>query len=124
LPLLPAEEKVLAGFPGEVGRFSDGSGEILFRRVSAATRNLHPNAECLRASGYAVTALPAVAGADGRVWSRMRAIRDGAALEVLERVEGADGRSWSDVSAWYWSALLGRTEGPWTAVTVSRRIDQ
>jgi len=32
-----------------------------------------------------------------------------------------DGRGghWTDVSAWYWSALLGSSEGPWWALTVA-----
>jgi hypothetical protein len=36
------------------------------------------------------------------------------------------GETWTDVSSWYWSAFWdgfrGRSTGPWTAVTVSRRL--
>jgi hypothetical protein len=26
---------------------------------------------------------------------------------------------WTDASSWYWAAILGRTRGPWLAVTVA-----
>ena len=32
-----------------------------------------------------------------------------------------EGGSFCDVSAWYWAASLGRTRGPWWAVTVVER---
>ena len=31
-------------------------------------------------------------------------------------------QSWTDVSSWYWQALLGKTHGPWWAVTVTEKI--
>ena len=30
-----------------------------------------------------------------------------------------DGRSFADVSSWYWSAVTGRSRGPWWARTIA-----
>jgi len=32
---------------------------------------------------------------------------------VRERIRDTSGRSWPDPSASWWSAMLGRTRGPW-----------
>jgi hypothetical protein len=133
LALTPLETRFAGAFPGTMARFTDGSREILFRRVARPTRKLHPASDCLRASGYTVQPLPAETGSPGRTWSRLAAERKGERLEVREIVVAGDGmlaavggagggESWTDVSAWYWNALWGRSGGPWTAVTVSRRF--
>jgi hypothetical protein len=120
LPLTSVEKRFAGDFPGEMARFTDGRREILFRRVREATRRLHPSAECLEASGHAVHPLPAWTDDGGRTWSRMEAVKDGKSLTVRETICEEDALAcWSDVPAWYWPAMLGRSSGPWTAVTVS-----
>lgn len=121
LPLTAVERRFAGGFPGSIARFSDGSRELLFRRVARPTRKLHPSADCLQAAGYRIDPLPGEAGPGGRTWSRLRAEREGVSLAVSEIILDADGRSWSDVSSWYWHAALGKSRGPWLAVTASRR---
>lgn len=122
LPLTALEAGFAAEFPGTMARFTDGTSELLFRRVDGPTRKLHPGVDCLRAAGYAVKPLPARRDAQGRTWSRLLASRRDAALEAREIILDRDGRSWSDVSAWYWHALWDGSRGPWMAVTRSVRV--
>jgi len=51
------------------------------------------------------------------------AARDGRQLRVCERIVDAAGVSFTDTSAWYWNAALGRSRGPWLAVTRAAPID-
>ena len=44
------------------------------------------------------------------------------ALRVCEQIEDAQGQHFADTSAWYWAAALGRSQGPWRAVTVTRAL--
>ena len=122
LPLTEAERRFAGDFPGGLARFSDGTRELLFRRVARPTRKLHPSADCLQAAGYRIEPLPAEQAPGGRTWSRLRAERPGIALAVSEIILDADGNSWSDVSSWYWHAALGKSRGPWLAVTASTRL--
>lgn len=111
------EDRFLARhFPGQVARFSDGHRQIVLRRVAAATRTLHPASDCFRAIGYTVTPAPMRLASDGQPASCFTASRDGRTLLACEQVRDASGgESWPDISSWYWSALLGRSRGPWTA---------
>ncbi|HRF11048.1 MAG TPA: archaeosortase/exosortase family protein [Candidatus Accumulibacter phosphatis] len=118
LPLTPLEDRLQQDFPGRVGRFTDGQREIILRWVTRESRQLHPSSDCFKASGYRVEALPIQSVGDQR-WSRYLASRGATRLEVAERIHSPDGGQWSDVSAWYWAAQLGRTHGPWWAVTVA-----
>lgn len=137
LRLLPLTSQEMAFFgavpgstPGSIARFTDGSMEILFRRVDRPTRKLHPSSDCLRALGYSIHPLRAESAAQGGTWSCFQAKRKDGSLRVREMVvagngvPGADGfqpgESWTDVSSWYWNALWGKTQGPWTAITLSR----
>ncbi len=132
LPLTAQEMGFTGAFPGSIARFTDGSMEILFRRVDRPTRKLHPSSDCLRASGYSIHPLPAEMAAQGGAWSCFRAGRKDGSLRVRERVVAGNGvsgtqghqagESWTDVSSWYWNALWGRTQGPWTAITLSTRL--
>jgi hypothetical protein len=123
--MLPLEDRFAGEFPGAMARFTDGRREILFRRVEAPTRKLHPSAECLGAAGHAVKPLPARTDTDGHAWSRSEAEKDGETLEVWESIcedrQDGKGACWPDIPSWYWQALLGKSRGPWTAVTVSGR---
>lgn len=123
VPLPPAPEDALlaAQFPGRTARFSDGRRQIVLRRMDAATRRLHPARDCFRATGHAIAPAPMRVSPDGRAASCFAAARGGRTLLVCEHVRDARGRSWPDISSWYWSALLGTSEGPWTAaLTVER----
>jgi hypothetical protein len=119
LPLTAIEERFQENFPGRVGRFSDGSREIIIRWVSEGTRKLHSAGDCFKANGYVLTAQPVLV-ADGKRWSGFMAVRGAQQLDVRERIHDAAGGQWSDVSAWYWASQLGQTSGPWWAITVAR----
>lgn len=118
LPLSPLEESLQKDFPGRVGRFTDGRREIILRWVTRETRQLHASSDCFKANGYRLETRPIKRIGDQR-WSSFRATRGKVSLEVAERIYSPDGGQWSDVSAWYWAAQLGRTQGPWWAVTVA-----
>ncbi len=130
LPLAEGERRFLGGFPGRAGKFTDGEREILLRWVAEPSRRLHPSADCLRGAGASVRPLPAWRDRQGRLWGCQEMTRDGRRYRVRERIiastcnAGDDTfAAWTDVSSWYWSALLGRTQGPWWAVTVAERLD-
>lgn len=116
LPLTPIEERFQQNFPGRVGRFTDGQRELIVRWVAEGTRKLHPSADCFKANGYVLSA-PASSGS----WSEFIATRKGQTLTVRERIhDAAGGAHWSEVSAWYWAVQLGRTKGPWWAITIAQ----
>jgi hypothetical protein len=121
LPLGLRERRFTEGFPGRVGRFTDGERQLIVRLVVQATRRLHPAADCLRAAGFGLTPGPARRGPDGSVWGCSLAVREGERLSVCEQIGDSTGRTWSDPSSWYWAALLGRTTGPWISLTVAER---
>src|SRR5262245_22722320 len=54
VPLSVQERGFLAGFPGEVERFTDGERDIVMRWVTQPTRRLHPATDCYRGLGFAV----------------------------------------------------------------------
>lgn len=116
-PLPPAPEDALLGtrFPGRLARFSDGRRQIVLRRLDAATRRLHPARDCFRATGHVIAPAPMRVSAAGHAASCFAATRDGRTLLVCEQVRDNAGRSWPDISSWYWSALTGTSDGPWTA---------
>jgi hypothetical protein len=108
-----------ADFPGRLATFTAEDRQILLRWVPGPTRRLHPSADCYRGLGYTTTPLPARRDARGIVWSCSLARRGAESLRVCEHLTSADGQSFSDTSAWYWSALLGRSQGPYWAVTIA-----
>lgn len=119
IKLSDTESKFSSGFPGRIAKFSDGRRTILFRQVNKPTRQLHPSSDCYRGNSFNLRPLPALRDGEGKVWSRFSAQKGSQSLEVRELVTDAAGRTWSDTSAWYWSALLGKTQSPWVAVTVA-----
>lgn len=118
LGLSEREAFFVKDFPGDIGRFTDGSREIVIRRVTEATRKLHPSSDCFRATGYTTTPLPVKIDEDKKQWSCFNAARGDEKLRVCERIEASDGREWTDVSAWYWAAW-GAEGGEWWAYTVA-----
>ena len=119
VPLSPQETRFLGDFPGAVARFTDGQRDILMRRVTVATRKLHPAEDCYRGWGFEVEAARIHTDRDGSLWRCFAARRDGATREICEQIRDEEGRSFTDVSSWYWSATLERTAAPWLVVTVA-----
>ena len=121
MPLARRELAFVRDFPGRVGRFSDGRREIILRWVGAPTRRLHPAAECFRASGYSIAALPAHRDGSGAPMGCFHASRGDESLKVCELIRDEQGQSWPDVSAWYWHVLLGTSTAPWWSLVVAER---
>jgi hypothetical protein len=121
LPLTQREVAFVRDFPGRVGRFSDGRREIIIRWVGAPTRRLHPAADCLRGSGYAITPLPARTDAAGAAMGCFRARHGADSMTVCELIRDQRGASWPDVSAWYWNGMLGASPPPWWSFVVAER---
>ena len=119
IELSGAEKFFLADFPGSVGRFTDGSRDIIVRIIDRETRKLHPAADCLKGSGYHVKPMPLLVDSEGRTWGRVEARRGTTVLEVREIIVDAQGNSWPDVSSWFWAGALKRAKGPYTAFVVS-----
>jgi hypothetical protein len=119
LTLSAREIAFVRDFPGSVGRFSDGDREIIIRWIDAPTRRLHPAADCFRGSGFSIAPMPLKKDAAGAAMSCFRASRDSEAVRVCELIRDDRGQSWPDVSAWYWSGLLGNSRGPWWSFVVA-----
>jgi len=119
LPLTDRETRFEKDYPGRIGRFSDGEREVVLRFVAEKTRQLHPSAECFKAIGYEVAFKPMWIDKESIRWGCFNARRGNEELWVYERIHDDTGNSWTDVSAWYWSATLRNTEGPWWAVTIA-----
>ena len=122
LPLSELEQRFQQNFPGRVGRFSDGRREVILRWVAEGSRKLHSASDCFKANGHGVTPQP-IHVAAGQRWSGFIAAKAGRRLLVRERIHDGAGAQWSDVSAWYWTAQLGRSTGPWWAVTVASTLE-
>ncbi|MBI5568926.1 MAG: archaeosortase/exosortase family protein [Desulfomonile tiedjei] len=112
------EEAFARNFPGRIAKFTDGNRTLLVRWVTTETRKLHSAADCFRAMGYRVVPGSLERDGEGRLWSTFDATREGRLARVQERMYDGNGKSWTDVSAWYWAALLGRSRGPWWAITL------
>jgi hypothetical protein len=122
LPSGEREQRFAADFPGRIGRFSDGEREIVVRWVSRETRKLHPASDCFRGIGYTVAPRPLTVDAGNARWGTFIATRGEDRLEVRERVYDTHGNQWTDVSAWYWAATTGKSQGPWWAVTIASAV--
>ena len=120
-PLNRLEQNAERGFPGRIGRFTDGHKQIVFRWINRPSRTLHEPEVCFRGSGYRVISGPLVRDNGGILWSTFKAERAGERMIVRTLIRDMQGQSWQDVSGWFWSASLGRSAGPWWAVTVAER---
>ncbi|WP_374369356.1 hypothetical protein [Piscinibacter sp.] len=122
------EQRFAARFPGAIARFSDGQRVLVLRRVTEPTRMLHPAADCFRGLGYRIERTQLEHDTRARLWRCFEAEgRDGERLRVCERIapidetsgaEASGGEAFVDASSWFWAAALGRSRGPWQAVTV------
>lgn len=119
LALSDFERRFARGFPGAVARFTDGHSTWVLREVERPTRMLHPATDCYRAIGYAISDERLVTGTRG-LERCFVASRGEARLEACERIVDAKGAVHTDASAWYWSAMLGKSTGPWRAETRAR----
>ena len=119
-PLTEREAAFAEGFPGKIGRYTVDGKVVILRETDRATHRVHSAATCLAASGWTMEPLPAERLPSG-AWSRFGAKKGGESLLVREQIRASDGSTLPDVPSWFWSALLGRTKGPWTVVTVVER---
>ncbi len=122
LALSAVEERFAARFPGRVARLTDGEAVLVWRRVERPTRMLHPAADCYRALGHRIERTVLEDDALARRWRCFDAVQGAQRLRVCERIEDARGNAFTDASSWYWAAQLGRSTGPWLALTVTRTM--
>ncbi len=111
VPLSAAEKAFARDFPGQIGVFSAGGDRLVMRWVTRPTRKLHSSADCLRAAGYEVEKERA-----GRFFAFSPGGAGGWYVEEEIRPENGE-KAWKEVSDWFWQASLGKTQGPWWAVT-------
>lgn len=117
LALSAVEARFAEQFPGRIERLTNGVDTLIWRHVQQPTRMLHPAADCFRAMGYRI-GNEQLSQQDGQVWRCFVAEYQGQRFKVCEIIQDANGQSFSDTSAWYWAALLGKSQGPWQAWTV------
>ncbi len=118
LPLTTVEQRFANGFPGEIGRFSDGETVWVVRHIARPTRLLHPAADCYRGLGYQISAPRVVRQASNIRWQCFIAERGRKLkLQVCERIFDDKHSQWTDVSAWYWESLFQPGPRQWWAVT-------
>lgn len=122
LALSEVEQRFARRFPGTLARATDGRQVLVLRQVQKPTRMLHPAADCYQGLGYTIAAQQLELDEEQQLWRCFEALRDGHALRVCERIVDAKGAGFTDASAWYWSALLGQSHGPWQAITVARPL--
>lgn len=117
LPLTGSELEFARNFPGSIAVFQTDRQTIIIRRVRQATRQLHPAADCYRASGFKITNLHREIDGAGIAWNVLSAQKNTRQLQVRERIYDETGRNYTDVSQWYWAALWGQSKGPWWSIT-------
>ncbi len=117
LALTAVEQRFAERFPGHIGRFAaDGSVWVL-RDVTRPTRALHPASDCFRGLGYRIEQTQLQRETDDRLWRCFIAERGGGRVRVCERIVDAHDQEFIDASSWFWAATLGRSPGPWRAMT-------
>lgn len=119
VPMDERERGFLAGFPGAVVRFTDGERDIVMRWVTQPTRRLHPAEDCYHGLGFETSQSRIVSDAERHRWRCFVASRGEERREICEQLQDLEGHRWTDVSAWFWAAALGRSEGPWLVTTVA-----
>jgi exosortase/archaeosortase family protein len=119
LVLSAVEQRFADRFPGAIARFTDGESAVVLRHVTTPTRMLHPAEDCYRGLGYRVLsqALEREASGGAKLRRCMIVEKKGRQLRVCENIVDAQGQTFTDTSAWYWAAVMGRSQGPWLAVT-------
>ena len=109
------------GFAGETRVFEQRRRVVVLRWLRAASRTVHPAADCFRARGYRVEEGGLVKDEAGGRWSEFVARRGDEVWRVRERWRDERGNVWTDVSAWWWAAQGAEAHGPWWAEVVMVR---
>lgn len=122
LALSEVEMRFAASFPGTISRMTDDREVLVLRNVNRPTRMLHPAADCYQGLGYRIDAQQLVKDQQNQLWRCFEATRAGQGRRVCERIVDANGQGFTDASAWYWSAMLGKSQGPWQAITVASAL--
>ena len=126
LALGEVEERFARSFPGSLARLTDGDSVLVLRSVHRPTRMLHPATDCYQGLGYRIAAQQLELDRQRQLWRCFEATRgqagSGQRLRVCERIVDAKGQGFTDTSAWYWSAAMGQSQGPWQAITVARPL--
>ena len=99
-----------------LGNAGDAPGDALGATAHAPSSALQPAAP---GNGPAATRPATTAPNVQRCFT---ARKGDVALRVCEQIEDAHGQRFADTSAWYWAAALGRSTGPWRAVTVTQPL--
>lgn len=123
LPLSSLEIRFAAGFPGQIGRFTDGETVWVVRHITKPTRMLHSAVDCYRGLGYQISNIHVLERENKMRWRSFIAERNGQKLQVLERIFDAKQSQWTDVSAWYWETLFKSGKNEWWAVTQVQQLD-
>lgn len=116
LPLTSLEQSFAAGFPGYIGRFSDGQTVWVIRHIARPTRMLHSAIDCYRGLGYRVSTPHVVQQGNEARWRCFNA-EGKQKLQVCERIFDEAQGNWTDVSAWYWHAQFESGSHEWWAIT-------
>ena len=125
LALSAVEENFAQQFPGVIARFANDERIVTLRHINKPTRKLHPSADCYRSLGYRIDDinLHRRFGAPENALQRCFTANKGqTSLRVCEYITDKAGRSFSDVSAWYWAGIMGESQGPWQAVTITETL--
>ena len=117
LALSEVEQRFAQRFPGHIGRFAAGRSVWVLRDVVQPTRALHPASDCFRGLGYRIEQTRLQRAADSHLWRCFVAERGVERVRVCERIVDANGEDFIDASSWFWAATLGRSRGPWRAMT-------
>lgn len=118
LALSEIDQRFARSFPGSIARMTTGEEQIVFRHVTRPTRMLHPAADCFRGLGYSVRAVQLEHDHEQRLLRCFTASKGDVRFRVCESIFDAEGQVFTDTSAWYWSAIMNQSVGPWRAVTV------
>jgi hypothetical protein len=116
------EKRFYRSFPGRMVKMTDGKRQVTYKWIARPTRKLHPASDCFRGMGYSIHPGAILVDDGGQRWGTFRAVKGHRQILVKEKISDLSNHQWTDVSGWYWSALLGRSPGPWLAITVSELI--
>lgn len=122
IELTPSEKNFYRSFPGSIAVYESKNSKIILRKMTRATRMLHPASHCLRAEGFRIGNNSIIDDIDGR-WNSYIATRDSSIYHVREQIFcNKTKRTWPEVSSWFWRAFFHPNEGPWEAVTAIQSL--
>ncbi len=124
LELSEREERLARDFPGRIARFTDGEREFIIRWTTRSSRAVQSAWDGFHGLGYRLHFGPIWRDQQGHHWRTFEAKNSNETLRVLERIHDDTGNSWTDTSSWYWTVLLGKTDGPWWVVTIVENIEK